>query len=174
MCPTFESMPKKEEGAVTPHGAPMRRARLHRLAEVRREQGVSLRCMAKSLNTCVREVRRMERPTTDLNLSTLLEWHKVLNVPLADLFVEPGTPLSEPVLKRARMVKLMKTAMAIHETTDQAPIRRLSRTLIDQLVELMPELAGVSSWHTVGQRRTLNEFGQALERCMPERMFFGT
>ena len=36
--------------------------------------------------------------------------------------------------------------------------------LRDQLVELMPELEGVSGWPSVGQRRTMEELGVAAER----------
>jgi hypothetical protein len=37
--------------------------------------------------------------------------------------------------------------------------------LIDQILELMPELADVAPWHTVGQRRTLDDLGRTA-RCM--------
>ena len=40
-----------------------------------------------------------------------------------------------------------------------------------QLVELMPELEGVSAWHAVGQRRTLDEVGRVAERRMPDHLF---
>jgi hypothetical protein len=36
--------------------------------------------------------------------------------------------------------------------------------LIEQLIEIMPELADVSPWHSVGQRRGLDEFGRVFER----------
>ena len=48
---------------------------------------------------------------------------------------------------------------------------RLVETLIIQLIEIMPELEEVGAWHTVGQRRSLDEYGRAAERIMPEEVF---
>ena len=67
-------------------------------------------------------------------------------------------------MERALLSKLMKTALAIHEKAEAASMKRLAETLVNQLVEIMPELKGVSPWHAVGQRRTLDEMGKAVER----------
>ena len=144
---------------------------LHRVAEVRREQGVSLRSAARHLGTDVSTVRHQENPYTDLCLSQLMRWQQLLDVPLSDLLVEPGTTLSQPVMERARMVRLMKTAAAIQEQGDNIGVRRLARMLVEQLIEVMPELAHVSAWHSVGQRRSLNEYGRVVERCIREDFF---
>jgi len=40
----------------------------------------------------------------------------------------------------------------------------MAQVLVDQLIELMPELKDVNPWHAVGKRRTQNEVGQAAER----------
>ena len=154
----------------SPKGSKPNRA-LHRIAEVRREQGVSLRSAARNLGTDISTARQQEEATTDLTLSQLIRWQKVLDVPLADLLVEPGTTLSQPVMERARMVRLMKTAAAIHEQTESTGVRRLATMLVEQLIEIMPELASVSAWHSVGQRRSLNEYGRVVERCIREDFF---
>jgi len=86
---------------------------LHRLAEVRRTQGISRRTLARRLNTDVSEVKKQEEQTSDLPLSELYRWQAALDVPLLELLVESDEPLSAPVLKRAQMVGLMKTAVAI-------------------------------------------------------------
>jgi hypothetical protein len=44
-------------------------------------------------------------------------------------------------------------------------------TIIGQLVEIMPELAKVTAWHTVGKRRRLNELGITAQRPMGEEVF---
>lgn len=144
---------------------------LHRLGEVRRQQGVSLRRVARTMKKNLRQVRFEEQNTTDVSLSTLYKWQKVLDVPIADLLIEPGSPLSPLVLQRARMVKLMKSATAILENCRNQAVRRMAQTLVDQLVELMPELEGVSPWHAVGQRRTLGEYGVAAQRRLPDQLF---
>jgi len=140
---------------------------LHRLAEVRRRQGVTRRTMARRLHVDVTTIKRQEDPTTDLPLSTLYAWQQALEVPLAELLVETDEPLSAPVLKRARMVRLMKTAVAIRDRAQQPAIRRMAQMLVDQLLEIMPELQGISPWHAVGRRRSQNEVGQAALRRLP-------
>ncbi|MEN6498479.1 MAG: hypothetical protein ABFD16_29605 [Thermoguttaceae bacterium] len=137
---------------------------LHRLAHVRRLQGVSRRTLARRMNTDVREIKMQEREDSDLLLSQLYQWQQALEVPVGELLVESNDPLSLPVLRRAQMVRLMKTATAILERSQQLSIRRMAQVLVDQLVELMPELNGVTPLHVIGKRRTQDETGQAAER----------
>lgn len=143
----------------------------HRIREVRRQQGMTLRRVAYAMKLSQEQLRREEDPATDLPLSRLLDWQRVLDVPLADLLVECEEPLSAPVLQRARLVRLMKTAAAIQEKSDSRSVRRLADTLVQQLVEIMPELKGVTAWHSVGQRRSLEELGRIVERAFPDNFF---
>ena len=83
----------------------------------------------------------------------LYEWQKALDVPIAELLVESEDSLSQPLVQRAQLVRLMKTALAILEQADNEATRRMAQTLVDQLVEVMPELQGISAWHAVGKRR---------------------
>jgi len=148
------------------------RARLlHRIRSIRQQQGISIRCAARRLNLPVDAVKALENETSDMLLSTLYAWQRALDVPVGDLLVDRDGPLSEPVLKRARLVKLMKTAAAILAVADSDPLVRLSRMLVEQLIEIMPELKDVSPWHAVGQRRTLDEVGRIAERPFPENLF---
>jgi hypothetical protein len=94
-------------------------------------------------------------------------------VPVADLLVEQEASLSHPIMQRAQMVRLMKTATSILESAQAPATRRMAQMLVDQLVEMMPELAEVSPWHSVGQRRSLDEFGRAFERRISDDMFQG-
>jgi transcriptional regulator with XRE-family HTH domain len=137
---------------------------LHRIKEVRQQQGVSLRRVAQLLGAEVRELRREEEDTCDLPLSRLYQWQRALEVPVADLLVDAGAPLSAPVMERARLVRVMKTVAAIMEKAQNTSIQRLAQTLVDQLVEIMPELKGINPWHSVGQRRSLDEYGRIVER----------
>jgi hypothetical protein len=109
-----------------------------------------------------------EEETCDMRLSDLHRWQRALDVPLADLLVDCESPLSAPVLERARLIRLMKTAAAILEHAPSLSIRRMAETLIGQLVEVMPELANVSAWHTYGQRRSLDECGRIVDRCLSD------
>lgn len=144
---------------------------LHRIADVRQEQGVSVRSAARRLGMSMQDIREQEQPYYDMRLSQLLEWQKVLEVPLADLLVDSESPLSTPVSQRARMLRIMKTAKALAESAAEAPIQRLAQMLVNQLVELMPELEEVAAWHSVGQRRTQDEMGRIAERTIPDSLF---
>ena len=145
--------------------------RLHRIRTVRRQQGISLRTAARHLGSNVREIRSQENESNDLRLSDLYRWQEALDVPLEELLVESERPLSRPVLERAKLVRVMKTAAAILELAPSTQVARLATRLVDQLVELMPELKGVAPWHSVGQRRGSDEFGQVAQRRIPEQFF---
>jgi hypothetical protein len=123
------------------------------------------------MGTDVRSLRLQEQESTDLRISDLHKWQQALDVPLAELVVDPDTPLSRPVMERARMIRLMKTAAAIHERTQEQGIKRMAQMLVEQLVEIMPELKDVSPWHTYGQRRSLDEPGRVVERRLSEDVF---
>jgi hypothetical protein len=142
--------------------------KLHRIATVRRQQGVSMRRLAHLLHREVRELRQEEDERCDMLLSRLYEWQRALDVPISDLLIESHGPLSPPVLQRAQLVRVMKTVAAILEKAENPGIRRLAQTLADQLVQIMPELQGVSPWHSVGQRRSLSEYGRIVERSYPD------
>jgi transcriptional regulator with XRE-family HTH domain len=143
---------------------------MQRLAAVRRQQGVSRRTIARRLNIDVEQVQQQEC-TSDLPLSVLYAWQKVLDVPLTELLVEAPEGLTTPILERSQLVRLMKTVLAISEQARQESIRRMAQTMAAQLVEIMPELAEIGAWHTVGKRRRLNELGIAAQRRFADDVF---
>ncbi|MBU6221385.1 MAG: hypothetical protein KGR24_01395 [Planctomycetes bacterium] len=145
--------------------------RMHRIAAVRERQGVTLRNVARRLGLELAVVRRQEQPDCDLRISDVMLWQEVLEVPIAELLVEADGQLSGPVLERSRMVKLMKTAAALRERTRGTPTGRIVDMLVDQILEIMPELADVTPWNTVGQRRTLDDVGRTAICAVPEELF---
>jgi transcriptional regulator with XRE-family HTH domain len=145
---------------------------LHRLAAVRRAQRVSRRLLAQRLNVDVDTIKQQEKETTDISLSTLYQWQSVLEVPIGELLAESGDCLSPPVLKRARMVRIMKTARFIAEHAKQPSIRGMARNFVTQLVDLMPELRHIGAWHLVGRRRSPDEQGVAVQRGLSVEDFF--
>lgn len=144
---------------------------LQRIHEVREQQGTSLRSVARKLNLPMQDVRAQEEPGADLKISDLLKWQEILEVPLSDLLVDTQGPLSEAVSTRASMLRVMKTAKALLESVPDDSSRRLAKMLVEQLIQIMPELAEVSAWHTVGQRRTQEEVGRIVERSIPDSFF---
>ena len=147
--------------------------KMHRIAAVRNQQGMSLRSVSRQMGRTMSTVRLQEDETQDLRLSDLRRWQKVLGVPLQDLLVDESPQLSRPVMERARMVRLMKTAAALNETAEGDGPKRLATMLVQQLIEIMPELEDVSAWHSVGQRRSLDEYGRIVERRISDDYFSG-
>jgi transcriptional regulator with XRE-family HTH domain len=144
---------------------------LHQLSEARRRQGLSMRCVAKRLQTSIAEVRQQEDVQHDLKLSDLYRWQAALQVPLDELLYEPDEALSPRILDRARMLRVMKTAQAMRSQARSPGLKRLAETLVQQLLDLMPELESVSAWPSVGQRRTSDEMGKIVENPIPEHWF---
>jgi len=142
---------------------------LNRVREVREQQGMSLRTASRRMEADVRLLRELEDPRTDLRLSDLYRWQKVLEVPIADLLVESQEPLSRPVLERARLLKLMKTAQAMLEKSPTVEIRHMAQMFIEQLCEIMPELKDVGPWPAVGHRRTIDDIGRIMENVVKMR-----
>lgn len=138
---------------------------LHQLAAVRRREGLSRRAMARRMGVDIASVKQQEEQTSDLRLSDLYRWQKALGIPVVELLAETeGDSLSPPIFKRAQMLRLMKTAAAILERSERAPIQRMATMLVEQIMEIMPELENVSPWNAVGQRRSLDDLGQAAQR----------
>jgi hypothetical protein len=69
---------------------------------------------------------------------------------------------------RAQLLKVMKTAMAIRRQARSEGERRLGRLLVEQLLEIMPELKEVSGWPAVGHRRRADEMGRIGENPIPD------
>jgi hypothetical protein len=134
---------------------------------------MSLRSAARQLRSDVRSLRAQEQPGNDLRLSDLYRWQSALHVPVEELLVDSSAPLSRPVAERAKMVRIMKTALTIRETAAAPELQRMAENLVDQLVELMPELKEVSPWHSVGSRRSLEELGRIAEQPISDASFFG-
>lgn len=143
----------------TPH----ERTTYHRIAEVRAEQGVSLRSVSRRTGIEVRILKQQEDPYTNLTIQELQVWQRALDVPLSDLLVDNNNRLSQPVQQRAQLVKIMKTAAAIQEVATNPRVNRLVTMLKEQLEELMPELKEVSAWPNYGQRRAPNQLGKIGE-----------
>jgi len=137
--------------------------KLQKLGAARRRQGLSVRCIAQRLGRTVSEVRAQEEENADIFLSELYRWQAALEVPIDELLHDPQDTLSPRVLTRARLLRVMKTAMAIRRQARSEAERRLARQLIEQLLEIMPELKEVAGWPAVGHRRSANELGRIGE-----------
>ena len=116
--------------------------------------------MSRRLGITMSEVELQETETSDLHLSTLHKWSHALDVPLTELLLEPDEIFSPLLQSRAQMLHLMKMTKVILESAKQEQIQLMARMMVEQLVEVMPELRGVGAWPSVGQRRGVNELGR--------------
>ena len=145
---------------------------LNRLQQVRQQQEMSMRSVARQTGVSVRILRKQEKANADLRISDLRKWQEALDVPMGELLEEPDTQLSAPVMERARFVRLMKTASAIAERAEAKGIQRMAQMMVDQLTDLMPELEGVTPWHAFGQRRGLDELGRVVDRRLRDDVLY--
>jgi transcriptional regulator with XRE-family HTH domain len=140
---------------------------------VRQQQGFTLRRVARQLRVELGEVRRQERPGSNLTLSQLYKWSKVLDLPAGELVDGVEQPLAGAIRERAKMVRIMKTVAALAEQADNDRVKQLAQRMVKRLVQLMPELATVGAWHSVGQRRSMDEYGRAADQPYSSRMWSG-
>ena len=136
---------------------------LHRIQEVRRLQGMSLHTAARQLETDIRSIRAQEQASTDLKLSDLYKWQRAPDAPVSELLVDSDEGLSRPVRERACLLKVMKTARSLLESAPSGAVQRMAENLVEQLIELMPELAEASPAHSVGHRPSTDEMGRIGE-----------
>ncbi len=136
---------------------------LHRIAEVRAQQGLSLRAIARRTGVDLQELKRQELPDSNLTLIDLTRWAKALEVPIENLIVDHDSELSDPVQSRAAMVKVMKTVVALTEVAASPRVVRLTTMLREQMIELMPELAEIGGWPNFGSRRPPDQQGRIGE-----------
>ncbi len=136
---------------------------LHRIAEVRSQQGISLRGVSRRTGVDVRDLRQQELPDSDLTLTDLYRWQEALEVPVENLLVDHDESLSTPIQTRAAMVKVMKTVVALSEVASSPRAARLATMLREQLIELMPELAEIGGWPNYGSRRPPDQQGRIGE-----------
>ena len=136
---------------------------LHRIAEVRVQQDLTLRAISRRSGVDVEDLKHQELPDSNLTLIDLTRWAKALEVPIENLIVDNDFGLSDPVQSRAAMVKVMKTVVALTEVAASPRVARLTTMLRQQLIELMPELAEIGGWPNYGSRRPSDQLGRIGE-----------
>jgi transcriptional regulator with XRE-family HTH domain len=120
------------------------------------------------MRVSMKQVKKEENEFTDISLSVLYRWQRALGVPIQELLLQPSEELSPPIKLRAQLLRVMKTAVTIRQRSRQASIQRLAQMLMDQLIEIMPELKGVAPWPVVGKSRMPSDYGQTYYRRLPD------
>lgn len=144
---------------------------LQRIDFVRRRQGVSIRNASQHLGMKSADVRAQLKQGGDMTLSELYRWQALLDVPVAELLVDDDdNGLSDPLKKRASLIKLMKTAATIKKVSREEATQRLVQMFMEQLTELMPELKEVGPWRDLFESNGSRE-GTAARRQAPASLF---
>ena len=130
---------------------------LHRIREVRRREGVSVRTLAGRLKISGAMVKKLENPTTDIRLSDLYLVAETLKVPVAELICD-----SEHDTVQVLRALLVRVAVATNTllgkcTTDSQ--RRLAEHIQAVVSEEIPA-AECGTLPEVGQRRGPDELGR--------------
>ena len=145
--------------------------KLHRIRDARVAEGMSLRTVSRRTNVRIKELQRQEDAQADLRLSTLYMWQRALRIPTGELLVEPDHQLSDPIRRRACLLRLAKTALTLRTSSRDEGVRRLAKTMFNQLLEIMPEVEDIGAWPEFGARRTTKELGRTAQRVIPEDWF---
>lgn len=133
---------------------------LHRIAEVRAQQGLSLRAISRRTGIDVRDLKHQELAATDVSLKDLLRWAEALEVPVSNLLIDRDHELSSTVRDRAALIKIMKTVVALQDVPTAPRVSRMLEMLREQLLAMMPELAEVGGWPNYGSRRSCENIGR--------------
>lgn len=153
-APRLESERQKSSKSTRP---------LHFIASTLRKQNATLAGCARRLGLPLAEAAAQARPDADLTLSQLYAWRAVLDVPTSELLpLDDVVP--DPIRNRALLLRTMKTARQLQDLTRGTRLEPAVASLVDQLIELMPELAEVPAWPSVGQSRAPRELGGAARR----------
>ncbi|HJN66272.1 MAG: helix-turn-helix domain-containing protein [Pirellulales bacterium] len=161
--------PSVDHRTISPHPAGLDRP-LHRIREIRAQHDVSLRSLARKMHVPVREIRAQEDPTCDLPLTAVYRWQKALNVPAAEILVEPDDRLSTPVNIRARLLRMMKTVVTILEKDQPERTRNLLENLRTDILAVMPEVAHIDHWHGSGGPKGSDDIAAAVLRQISDEL----
>jgi transcriptional regulator with XRE-family HTH domain len=111
---------------------------LHRIAAVRRREGLSLQDASEILGIPVDFVVWQERETSDLQLDELWAWQRALDVPVEDLLIDPYSPMPSTAVTQKQIHRAMKTTLAIAHRTASFRIQRMAKRIAELLLEIVP------------------------------------
>ena len=143
---------------------------LHRIGQIRSQQDVSVRALARKMNLSANQVRMQEDPNCDISLSSLYRWQQALNVPAAELLVEPGEGLSSPIQIRARLLRMMKTIATLLAEPQSDRTTDMIENLKTEILAVMPEVEHVDRWHGCSTSRDGRDVAAAVLRQIDDAL----
>ena len=118
----------------------MNQQKFHRLADARKQQGVTLKNIARRMGISMEEATRQENTGGDLKLSELHAWRSVLDLPVSELLFEVQSELSPPLFERARMLRLTKTVLELRNKNRDTRLEYMLQMLLEQILEILPDM----------------------------------
>lgn len=161
----------------------------HRVKKRREEENLSIEVCAKKMKISVKEARRQEDPYSDLLLSQLAAWEKVLD--MDTLLLLGDDPIRDPFEDREfllRIIKYVKTLYTVlnelkemaredHEDWEDPEYRvyrvylmrilRILKSMMDMILEKIPELKDVSALPEVGKSHEAKDGAASYRRFNP-------
>ena len=113
---------------------------LHCLRDARCRKKISKETVASHLGIDVALVELLENESTDIPLSLLHEWKKLLDVPFGELLIDEEGLMYDTRYIQDQLDSMLKTALKIAQQSKHGPVKHMVNNLIDQLLQIMPEL----------------------------------
>ncbi len=143
---------------------------IHRLREVRMNEGVSIRTMTARTGLPASVLRRQEEEM-DLSLSDFLVWQQALGVPFEELIDPRLEQVADHIRTRAGLIRVMKSVKTLLEQASLSQRQSIMvENIVNQLEEIMPELSDVDGWPQYGVRRSVSDLARIeaqVVSCQP-------
>ena len=146
------------------HDDPAWSRQWHRVRTVREREQVSVNALARRTKLKESVLEQIENEGFDMPVSMLYRLAEGLRVPINELLLQREGTSSDPIRQRACLLRIARTAHTILAKCRHKTTRHLAQTLVDQLIELMPELAEAGTWPEVGKRRSPTDVPRMEER----------
>ena len=143
---------------------------LHRIGQIRSQQDISVRALARKMDLSASQIRIQEDPNCDISLSSLYRWQQALNVPAVELLVEPGECLSSPIQIRARLLRMMKTIATLLAEPQSVRTTDMIENLKTEILAVMPEVEHVDRWHGCSTSRDGGDVAAAVLRQIDDAL----
>lgn len=148
-------------------GSPPPQKQWNRIAQLRKEERLTLETCAKRMGISLDEARQQEDPCADLTMSQIEAWSNVLNVNYQLIF-QTEQPI-DPIADRAFLLRLTKSIAQLLEQVSQEPfsikkIRFIAQSLDGQRREYLPEYDDITPWPEYGKSHEDKDNGVAAYR----------
>jgi transcriptional regulator with XRE-family HTH domain len=123
---------------------------LHRIREVRRREGVSIRTIVRKTGIDMGTVKALDNPVSDPTLSQLARFADAIEVPLCELICDADA--DEVQRLRGLLVRVSKITNLMLAKLPNGPARRLVQSIDEHIREELPDAEVINALHGVTDR----------------------